>query len=665
MTRPGWDSQRYPPEGASAAEGIRSQLGRPSLDLLTVLVREAAQNSWDARSDQPGSNVRFGLDLHTVSPAHAHAWRSLLLEGGPRNADNFPLRKSLNATSIRVLAVSDRGTKGLGGPTRADVVTDERRDFITFVRNVGEPRDTELGGGTYGFGKGIFFMLSKPHTILIHTRAESRGGLQTRLIGSSLAHSFTESSAAGASRYTGRHWWGRRVDGVVEPLVDDEAEAMVDRLGLQQFAPNETGTTVIVIDPELDDGMSEAEVVGTYLAETIMWQLWPKMLPRSDGRPVMYFDVSVDGKQYEVPDPETTMPISMFVEAYRRMNGPDARPIESMRPRRLLGRLGLNETWVLPWKLTRAAQTAGFDKELVHHICLMRAAELVVTYQAGVEPAAELKGYAGVFRADSSLDDTFARAEPPTHDAWNPDSLPSEERTYVRGVSRRLREIQKEIAGLQVNVRSDGQGVALGAASNYFSRLMRGSTGFGGRTVSSGIGGASGQGRDPSGGGVSPAGEDSGGDSPAIEVAVAGNGTDNSLTGRDTAGESGASWQGGNVPTDERPAGRVRLRVEYRGEPFLTRRGEQVVLIQEFRLSPGHDVLLQGNLSIAVAMDGAGRETDGVDIPQVLGWVSPEGAFDERNVPTVDSDGVGIWQLVVRPTADTMTVVDIRAEGAA
>ncbi len=49
MTGPRWFSQPYPPEGASAAEGIRNQLGRPELDLLTILVRESAQNSWDAR----------------------------------------------------------------------------------------------------------------------------------------------------------------------------------------------------------------------------------------------------------------------------------------------------------------------------------------------------------------------------------------------------------------------------------------------------------------------------------------------------------------------------------------------------------------------------------------------------------------------------------------
>ena len=60
-----------------------------------------------------------------------------------------------------MLFVTDRGTEGLGGPTRADEVHEgESHDYVSFVLNVGEPRDTKLGGGTYGFGKAVFFLAS-------------------------------------------------------------------------------------------------------------------------------------------------------------------------------------------------------------------------------------------------------------------------------------------------------------------------------------------------------------------------------------------------------------------------------------------------------------------------------------------------------------------------
>lgn len=174
MTTPRWFSQPYPPEGASAAEGIRNQLGRPELDLLTILVRESAQNSWDARIPTAPDSVDYRVDIWTVGPAHTSAWRELLLEGAPAERDSFPLYETLRRGSIRVLAVSDRGTRGLGGPTRADSFEAER-DFVSFVRNIGEPRDNVLGGGTYGFGKGIFYLLSNAGTILVHSRCRTSG----------------------------------------------------------------------------------------------------------------------------------------------------------------------------------------------------------------------------------------------------------------------------------------------------------------------------------------------------------------------------------------------------------------------------------------------------------------------------------------------------------
>lgn len=625
---PRWISQPYPAEGASAAEGIRNQLGRPALDLLTVLVREAAQNSWDARSDVADPLVRFEIDVRTVGPAHAHAWRTLLLEGGPRDTDHFPLRRSLTNGPLRILTVSDRGTKGLGGPTRADVVTDGSRDFVTFVRNVGEPRDTQLGGGTYGFGKGIFFMLSRPHAVLIHTRTEHEGRLQTRLIGSCLAHSYTESRVAHEKRYTGRHWWGIPDGGVAEPLVDDVADALVDRLGLQRFGPDETGTTIVVIDPEMDGILPDLEEIGPYLAETIMWQLWPKMLPRPDGTPAMEFRVTVDGRDHHVPDPESTLPLSLFAEAYRKLDGAEARAIERKRPYRRLGTLGLNDTWVPRWEPTRAAESAGFSTGLVHHICLMRNAELVVKYHALAEPQSEYKGYAGVFRAEASLDEVFAKSEPPTHDAWNPDSLPEADRSFVRSVFTRLREVQNEINGLHVNVKSSDEGIALGAASNYFSRLVRGSSGSGGRTAFEPGGGA-------------------GTDVPGGDPGVSGRGRHRRDRPDDGPGAAVTS----------------RLRVDYVSEPSLTLRDNRPVLLQEFRLPPASNVRLRAELSIATAIDGTGRERELSLTPRVLGWILPDGEFDRTAEPVVQSDGDGAWHLVAEPPPDAMSVIEVRAEG--
>jgi len=84
MTPPRWYSQPFPPAGSISAEGIKRTLGKPPIPWPAILVRESAQNSWDARmGDRP---VEFSLNLAVVPPQNANAWRSLLLEGAPHSA---------------------------------------------------------------------------------------------------------------------------------------------------------------------------------------------------------------------------------------------------------------------------------------------------------------------------------------------------------------------------------------------------------------------------------------------------------------------------------------------------------------------------------------------------------------------------------------------------
>src|SRR3954452_8843338 len=63
-------SEPYTATGGLAAEGVINQLGRPDIEPLEVLVREAVQNCWDAkRRDERGIRVAIGrrrLDLEAI-----------------------------------------------------------------------------------------------------------------------------------------------------------------------------------------------------------------------------------------------------------------------------------------------------------------------------------------------------------------------------------------------------------------------------------------------------------------------------------------------------------------------------------------------------------------------------------------------------------------------
>ncbi|MFF3400920.1 hypothetical protein ACFYW6_20630 [Streptomyces sp. NPDC002659] len=659
MTEPRWFSQPYPPEGASAAEGIRNQLGRPELDLLTILVRESAQNSWDARLT-PSNPVDYRIDMWTVGPGHAGMWREILLDGAPAGADTFPLRETFRRGSIRVLSVSDRGTRGLGGPTRADDAVGPDRDFVSFIRNIGEPRDTALGGGTYGFGKGIFYLLSKSGTVLVHSRCRTaQGGHETRLIGCTLWKSYVAAEAAGNRRYTGRHWWGNTSGDVVEPLVGREAEATAQRLGLRPFGPEETGTTVVVIDPNLD-GLEPSEAAD-YLAETITWHLWPKMISTGEKSPAMSFSVSCDGVPHSVPDPREIRPLNMFVAAYETMIGPDRSDLHCLKPKRYLGRLGLVKRIMPPLEPTRASRMLDIE-DLVHHVCLMRPAELVVTYQPGPKPPSVNQGYAGVFRADEDMDEIYAKAEPPTHDAWHPQSLDRPESTFVQTTFTRIAEAQARLLSLGGTARPGASNVALGAASSLFSGLVGGAWGIGGATSYSKPGSTATRASKPDDSEESTIPSAPG--RPVRKTAPSGAGLP---TADGSAGPGGFGVDGQSFTeapgSDGTAMPRRRPRVQYVGDPYYDDRGDTSVLVQEFRLPvPGPQRV---HIDLAVTLPGTGgRETDppiGASMPVLLGWEDGDGRLHASETYVIEGSE-SVWRAVVRPAPDTMTEIGIKVE---
>ncbi|WP_189600982.1 hypothetical protein [Streptomyces lateritius] len=577
-------------------------------------------------------------------------WRDALLAGAPAGTENFPLRETIKNGSVRVLAVSDRGTRGLGGPTRADKAVGPERDFVSFIRNIGEPRDKVLGGGTYGFGKGIFYLLSKPGTVLVHTRCRTpKGGFETRLIGCTLWESYVAVEGNGDRRFTGRHWWGDTSGDVVEPLVGNEAEVMAHRLGLKSFGADETGTSLIVVDPNLDE-LTPTDAVD-YLAETITWHLWPKMIAVGDRPPAMRFSVSCDGVERAVPDPRETRPLDMFVAAYEAMTGPEGLDLECRKPKRHLGRLGLVKRIRPPMEPSRASLLLDIDN-LVHHVCLMRPAELVVTYRPGPKPPSENQGYAGVFRADEALDEVYAKAEPPTHDSWNPQSLERPGSTFVQTTFRRIDEALDGLLSLEGVARPGASNVALGAASSLFSGLVGGAWGIGGATAYTTPGSESrsaqaaesGRGSSAGGAGALSRSADSAA-SPTTELETSG------------TGSARGHVDGENGPHPRRP------RVVYVGDPYFDERGDVSVLVQEFHLPVSGLQRVRADLAVALPGTG-GRETDppiGASMPALIGWEDGDGSLHASETCVVEG-GETPWRALVRPAPDTVTEIAIRVE---
>lgn len=449
-----WIPERLPASGGLSAEGFYKLLGRPSLDPLTVLVRETAQNSWDARS-KGSDSVRFDIELRKAAEGLQQVLRSEVFNSATK-VHGTHLDQVLQDRDLHVLTVSDRGTRGLDGPVTADEVsTDGNQNWANFVLNAGKSKSEGNTGGTYGFGKTIAYVVSRSNAVIIHSRTKHNGRTVTRLIAAAIGKRFV----LAGKNFTGRHWWGVDGEGAPLPVEGSAAEELADRLGMPPFEDGELGTNVMIIAPDL--GQRTPRQAVTFIGESILWHLWPKLVPREGGVSPIQCSVRHNGTQIAIPAFTSRPPLARFVEAYQDLvMGQDAsltfqkRAIDRSTPNKMtLGHLG-----TVPFAREQRAviddghdgdnddsppPASPFTNSAAHHVALLRGPELVIDYLPGPvapDPAIE---WVGVFRAADEFDGIFARAEPPTHDAWNPDTVDDRlEKNILRKV---LRDIQKAV----------------------------------------------------------------------------------------------------------------------------------------------------------------------------------------------------------------------------
>lgn len=492
-------AESFAAAGGMAADGMKKLLGTPTLSLLETVVRETVQNSWDARLAETGVGYRIGL--RELRPEEAAILRDqVFAQLPPAKGSADPLRAYLSSKHPIVMEISDWKTRGLGGPSRANVLPKrgEHNDFVNFVRNMGARRDTAGGGGTYGYGKSSLYQLSQCATVLIDSVSRAPSGrMMHRFIG---CHLGDAQDSARHGRLTGRHWWGVADDheDVVDPVSGRSAVRLRRTLGLPDRGADATGTTLVVLNPNLEERSLEA--VAAEIQEAILWYLWPKMLPGEHGERSMIIEVEVNGDRLPLPDPEAFPPLELFVEAYRavKAGGPNLVEIASERPIKHLGFCSIRRGY------RRPRRHLGDPGESIiptasAHIALMRPVELVVKYLEGTHLPNDTVEWAGVFICDEDPDveQAFADAEPPAHDDWIPDKMPkSWAKTFVRVALSRLKYLAASYA---YPASSSPQGASeqppLAKAADLLGNCMPalGRAGLGGGDGSRGGGGAGGR----------------------------------------------------------------------------------------------------------------------------------------------------------------------------
>jgi hypothetical protein len=519
-----------------------------------------------------------------------------------------------------------------------------RTDFVDLVRDSGRRASKGFGGGTYGFGKAVLCQASAVSTMVIYSRTTLDRHQTSRFIAMAIGN---DEYQEGGVRYTGRHWWGVIDDDIAEPALGNGAEAAAATFGLHQLINGPTGTAIMVIAPRTpgDDGPADLTGIVEAIAGAAVEYVWPHMIAGPVGKPTIELAVTLDGTPVQLLDPITDTRLRVFAEAYTRCQrllegdtpeGNDwpwhLRMLRSLRPICQLG--------PLVWRHHGPIAPAVPDPEVRSEIALIRSPRFVVSYM-NVPKHPSGQSTSGVFLADPGLDQDFAEAEPPTHDAW----VPTKGKHFdpIRRVYKQIADMLRPHPGPELT--RDGRaepGVV---------------------TVASALGGLL-------------DGQSAGGDirlpgPPQNSTATYG-GTN--LPGAPGAGSGSSAGPApptgggaGGADVTSRPPSRGRLRVHHDGQPrLLIAHGRPAVEFPFAVIKPGSEEAVRVTARPEVFIDG-GRETDppaGAEVPELLEWHDlATGAISHGPELVVTQAGETRWSVVISQPADAAVTVALFVVG--
>jgi hypothetical protein len=460
---------------------VRNVLGRPDLGRWEVFFRESVQNSWDARLN---NKIRFSVSGVHLSPTAIKRFRTHVFHDLPHDGVLFD--SWFDSEAPAMIVVTDTGTKGLGGITRADreIPAGSSSDFVDFVLNIGRSKSKVVGGGTYGFGKGVLYEASRLRTCGIYTQVFEKGVFENRLIFAAVRDSF---SGTDGKNYSGRHWWGDLSGETLEPWTGSAARELAVALGIAGMNADQTGTSIAVLDPLVRSDGGLLEAIQAVRDACVEWA-WPHFVDLS-GAPSIDFEFRIDDVPLALPNLASDPLSKSFFESYElavkvlESESEDlpwpwsAVLIRSQKPSKLMGALVYRSHFT-------GEAAFGPAKSRTHHIALMRNPHFVVKY---LEVLPDPAGHPliGVFLAAGNADLDFARSEPVAHDDWKPEYMELERgarnpvKIALRGILAAFRESTSQV----VQPVRAGQESGVAQLSRLLGRYLTGVTGNGAESV--------------------------------------------------------------------------------------------------------------------------------------------------------------------------------------
>ncbi|MCX6602098.1 MAG: hypothetical protein NTV52_00690 [Acidobacteria bacterium] len=452
---------------------------------LRTLVREAAQNSWDARNPEAGAPPLFRIDTSVLGEPEATYLRELL---GDDDVPGLPEFDAI-AAGTPIIVVHDTFTCGLDGDlTRAEDVGGRWWRFIgnygdrAVADAAGSPTEA-AGGGSFGLGKLAYFGAALSRLVVIHSHVQVEGGeIEARFIVYGIGNTIT------LKNYTGRHWWGRTGHSMGQeipfPIVGKEADKHAAALGLPRFDADATGTTFGIINavaPPSREGNAGAPTRGGFIRECILWNLWPKQIDDESRMDIRLFE---DGQEIELINASDDEVAKHFVRAYSAALEDDIPAgtkcaTVTYNKRKALSIGAAIDAHTFPTEERRAGliEDAGGPSLPLRHVMLTRDPRLVVVYHPVIsESAADEHPIAAaaippenawvtiVNMGQSKVDKVLRRSEPEAHDRWDPKRarLKKPEQSFVANIMRGIEEAVNALHTEPVATRNGTPNIGLG-----------------------------------------------------------------------------------------------------------------------------------------------------------------------------------------------------------
>jgi hypothetical protein len=443
-------------------------LGKSSLFILDILIRESVQNSLDAVSPKAKEHIRFDFDFIERETTDEIIDSIGFLEQSGGDSLFTRLKRRIKENDAVLLVLSDKGTTGLSGPIRRNdpewKTFSGRKNFDNLVYQLGQNHGASGAGGSYGFGKSIYYHLSSAGLVMYYSRCNEGERLAFSMI------SANEKKASSSS--TGISWWGDvyKHKGVefASPIEDSQKIGnILERMGLtkKRFSRNETGTMICIVAPSLkhllaaeDEFSSYSEAldmttevkigkVSKMVHDSVIRWYWPRLTITEENRPggkilplKFYY-----GKK-EILLPQKYKGLSELLKAAENSNNGivhgDGSAIKTVQIRHNYGSAFLG---TVAYQIIDMASTETH----LNNIAMIRAPRMVV-FEMPVQEKPD-QSVAAVFLVNSGarvfasaqneetqpLDDAFKDCESATHSEWNYHDFPPEKswfKAYVKTV---------------------------------------------------------------------------------------------------------------------------------------------------------------------------------------------------------------------------------------